>query len=184
MYIYIYLYHITYTLDLHLQDTDTGTIYWCWTVTTTTAATSTTIITTRTATSCDYDVLKPRRRVYDSMPTAQRSPDPPFWAFGGNVQFMPWMLYNLLLAWNMVQLLFVWSFRILWFPFWMKLWVVCVVPMILWVKESRWHNSKLESTMAMNQWMPRESMFLHQHVAKIQWPEKIGICTVNPEILV
>jgi len=38
------------------------------------------------------------RRVYDSMPTAQRSPDPPFWAFGGNVQFMPWMLYNLFSA--------------------------------------------------------------------------------------
>ena len=29
------------------------------------------------------------------MRTAQRAPRPPFWAYGGNVQFMPWMMYNL-----------------------------------------------------------------------------------------
>ena len=36
-----------------------------------------------------------RHRVYRHMSTAQRAPIPPCWAFGGNVQFIPWMLYNM-----------------------------------------------------------------------------------------
>ena len=36
-----------------------------------------------------------RQRVFRGMRTAQRAPRPPFWAYGGNVQFMPWMVYNL-----------------------------------------------------------------------------------------
>ncbi|CAK8985329.1 unnamed protein product [Durusdinium trenchii] len=32
------------------------------------------------------------------MPSAQRPPKPPVWAYGGNWQFMPWMLYNLFSA--------------------------------------------------------------------------------------
>ncbi|CAJ1332288.1 unnamed protein product [Effrenium voratum] len=38
------------------------------------------------------------RRVYGRMVTAHRSPRPPFWAFGGNVQFLPWVVYNLFSA--------------------------------------------------------------------------------------
>eukprot|EP00913_Durusdinium_trenchii_P000946 g875.t1 len=38
------------------------------------------------------------RRVYSKMPSAQRPPKPPVWAYGGNWQFMPWMLYNLFSA--------------------------------------------------------------------------------------
>lgn len=38
------------------------------------------------------------QRVFRGMRTAQRAPRPPFWAYGGNVQFMPWMVYNLFSA--------------------------------------------------------------------------------------
>eukprot|EP00439_Symbiodinium_sp_Y106_P086345 s312_g32.t1 len=36
------------------------------------------------------------KRVYRQMATAQRAPSPPLWAFGGNWQFVPWIVYNLL----------------------------------------------------------------------------------------
>ncbi|CAE7601964.1 ABHD3, partial [Symbiodinium pilosum] len=36
------------------------------------------------------------KRVYSKMATAQRTPSPPLWAFGGNLQFVPWIIYNLL----------------------------------------------------------------------------------------
>eukprot|EP00929_Paragymnodinium_shiwhaense_P006858 TRINITY_DN110810_c0_g1_i1.p1 TRINITY_DN110810_c0_g1~~TRINITY_DN110810_c0_g1_i1.p1 ORF type:complete len:483 (+),score=30.42 TRINITY_DN110810_c0_g1_i1:90-1538(+) len=38
------------------------------------------------------------KRVYARMPTANRAPRPPFWAFGPNFQFGPWIMYHLLLA--------------------------------------------------------------------------------------
>jgi len=38
------------------------------------------------------------RRVFDRMPTAQRPPRPPIWAFGAHTQFAPWIVCNLLSA--------------------------------------------------------------------------------------
>lgn len=35
-------------------------------------------------------------RVFALMPTAQRPPRPPIWAFGSHMQFMPWVVYNVL----------------------------------------------------------------------------------------
>ena len=35
-------------------------------------------------------------RVFDNMPTAQRPPRPPIWAYGSHIQFIPWIIYNVL----------------------------------------------------------------------------------------
>eukprot|EP00927_Polykrikos_kofoidii_P041833 TRINITY_DN35697_c0_g1_i1.p1 TRINITY_DN35697_c0_g1~~TRINITY_DN35697_c0_g1_i1.p1 ORF type:complete len:485 (+),score=57.21 TRINITY_DN35697_c0_g1_i1:63-1517(+) len=37
------------------------------------------------------------QRVYEKMPTAHRQPIPPFWAFGSHIQFVPWVLYNMIM---------------------------------------------------------------------------------------
>merc|ERR1740129_1289555 len=38
------------------------------------------------------------RRVFDSMRTAHRPPRPPFWAYNCHIQFVPWIIYNLIAA--------------------------------------------------------------------------------------
>jgi len=38
------------------------------------------------------------KRVYDRMPSARIAPEPPVWCSGPYMQFLPWVLYNLLIA--------------------------------------------------------------------------------------
>lgn len=43
---------------------------------------------------------KDLKRVYERMPTAHRAPQPPIWAYGGHIQFIPWIIYNIIAVVN------------------------------------------------------------------------------------